>query len=512
MKVLAIDQGTTSTRAVLVDPTGHAEVLCSLPHRQVYPQRGWVEHDPAELLANIRTCLGVAATATTARATANPADAIMAVGLANQGESCMAWDDVTGAALGPIIVWQDDRTSAAVEALRSDGYEGDSLARAGLPLDPYFSASKLAWLMRNAPGALQAATAGRLRLGTTDAWFRRQLIGTCATDPSTASRTGLMNLAQCRWDPVLCRLHGVPIEALPPIRPTTGALGQIRLGQISTGLRLTASVVDQQAALYGHGCRTAGDAKITFGTGAFALVVTGALAPVTSGALPTVAWTQPTGMAAGRGGPDGGGPDRSGAQGGAVYALDGGVYAASSAVNWARALGLFAHYSEIETFARPAAIDRRLAFVPALAGLACPHWDRQARGAWMGAGLETDRADMMQALLEGVAMRTAEVIDVIKSHTRLRDPIPIDGGLSANGYFTQFLADILGHQILVSDTPEVTALGTAGLAALGAGLPFAVQRPGRVITPSPHAADLRAGRLARFGAARSAVQAYGAAP
>lgn len=395
MSVLAIDQGTTSTRALLVEADGSRRILASFTHRQSYPAPGRVEHDPEELLAHVRACLE-----------AGRAAGARAWGLANQGESCLAWDARTGRAIGPVIVWQDDRTAAEIARLAADDAEELTLARAGLPLDPYFSASKLAWCLRSLPEAPALAAQGRLRLGTTDAFFRDRLVGDFATDPTTASRTSLMALATCAWDAELCALFGVPVECLPAIRPTTGGLGD------AAGLALAASIVDQQAALYGHGCREPGRAKITFGTGAFALCVTKALAPPGRGPLPTIAWAI-----------DGQAP---------AYALDGGVYAAASAVEWARGAGLFSTRDEISAFDGEPAIARGLAFVPALAGLACPHWDRAARGAFLGLGLSTNGRDMARAVLEGIAFRTAEVIDAMAAIEPLADTVLVDGGLSGN--------------------------------------------------------------------------------
>ncbi|SMY08613.1 FGGY family carbohydrate kinase [Flavimaricola marinus] len=465
--ILAIDQGTTSTRALMVSETGQITPLVSLPHGQHYPQPGWVEHDPAELLRNIDTCIRAGAEA-----------GAVAIGLANQGESCLGWDARTGTPVGPVIVWQDARTSDVIAGLEAAGAGDEVLQRAGLPLDPYFSASKLGWILRHVPEAQRLASAGRLRLGTTDAWFRDRLTGRFETDVTTASRTSLMALDSCTWDAELCALFGVPIECLPRITPTTGMLGG------SHDLPLTASVTDQQAALYGHGGHRAGQAKITFGTGAFALAVTGPLVRA-RGVLPTVAWQL-----------DGADP---------VYALDGGVYAAASAVNWAHGLGLFRDYDDINRF-DGRAIDRGLAFVPALAGLACPHWDRAARGAWLGLGLDTGPRDMMQALLEGVALRTGEVISAIEAAMPLDGPIAIDGGMTANPYFCQFLTDVLGQDTRRSDEAERTALGTAALAAQGMGLTLALPTAGDVLQPK----DFDETGLARFRAAREAVSAFGA--
>ena len=471
MTTLAIDQGTTSTRAVLVSEDGSARLLHSVQHRQIYPAPGHVEHDAGELLDNLRACL----------AAAQVVVGITAVGLANQGESCLAWDAETGDAICPVIVWQDDRTAPELVALAD---QADLvMQRAGLPIDAYFSASKLGWIMRNVPAAQALAAKGTLRLGTTDAYFRDRLCGRFETDPTTASRTSLMALDTCTWDPDLCDLFGVPISALPAIVPTNGDLGRLT----GTDLTLTASIVDQQAALYGHRCRAAGDTKITFGTGAFALSVTGPdLIRAAGGPLPTVAWQKA------------GEPP--------TYALDGGVYAASSAINWAQGLGLFDGFDAINSFAADPAIGRGLAFVPALSGLACPHWDRHARGAWMGLALDTSKGDMMQAVLEGVAFRMAEVLQVMDALQPLARTVSIDGGLSANPYFCAFLADALNRDVIVSDEPELTAMGTAMLAAEAVGGGIETPLQGQTIKTR----GLPPAFQNRFRAARDAVQAFGA--
>lgn len=467
MTILAIDQGTTSTRAVEVSPDGAVKVVASVEHRQIYPERGRVEHDPEELVANIRTCL-------------DAAGSVDAMGLDNQGESCLAWNAETGEPITPVIVWQDERTTRDTERLRAEGAEALTISRAGLPLDPYFSASKMGWILREIPEARTLARSGHLRIGTTDAFFRQRLTGTCATDPTTASRTSLMDLATCQWDEELCALFGVPMECLPPILPTTGDLGHI-------GSRpLTASVVDQQAALRGHGCAAPGDAKITFGTGAFVLAVGNEHQPERGrGPLPTIAWqlagSNPT------------------------YALEGGVYAAAAALNWARDLGLFSDFSAISDFEAEPAISRGLAFVPSLAGLACPHWDRRAKGAWLGMGLDTTGSDLVQAVLEGVAFRAAEVVASFEALTPLSRRISVDGGMTRNRWFCQFLADVLGRDLLVSDEPELTALGCADLAAIGAGQPLQRERHGRPVEPRAQPAAWRD----RFAEARQLVQAYG---
>ena len=436
--VVAVDQGTTGSGVHVLQSDGTFTSGTTIDHKQFYPQSGWVEHDAEELVTNVVALI--------AAARKEHGASLKGIGIANQGETIVAWDAKTKRPIHRAIVWQDSRTHAPIEALKTAGHEETTLARAGLPLDPYFSAAKLRWVLDNVPEAQSSRQERRLRFGTSDAFFLDRLAGAFATDVTTASRTSLMNLETLQWDPVLADLFGVPIECLPEIRPTTGDFGTI------DGIPITASVVDQQAALFGHGGRKPGDAKITFGTGAFALAIAGSkpLKDPKSGLLPTVAWKLGTAPA--------------------TYAIDGGVYNAASALNWARELGLFADFSEIDTFDGTSAIARGLAFVPALSGLGCPYWDRSAAGLWLGLGLETTKRDMVQSVLEGVAMRAAQVIEAMNGLQPISPKLSIDGGLANNAYFRQFLAQALGRRLTVPASMELTGQGCALFALIGAGL------------------------------------------
>jgi len=436
-RILAIDQGTTATKTYTLDSEGHFEFCRAVEHPQLYPQPGWVEHDPATLLSNVQQSIEVAGD-------------VGAVGIDNQGETVIAWDGTSGQPVYNGIVWQDQRTTEFTEALKTQGAEQLTLERAGLPLDPYFSASKLRWIIKNVPRAAKLLKKGQLKLGTSDSFFIHRLTGEYATDVTTASRTSLMNLATCNWDTDLCELFEIPPEALPEIRPTTGDFGVVTAA--GREIPITASVVDQQAALVGHGCYASGQIKATFGTGVFALANVGesVRSDHGRGILSTVAW------------------QLAGSK--PVYAVDAGVYNAGSAVNWARNLGLFSEFGDIDQFDKPNAISRRLVFVPALSGLACPYWDRSAAGLWLGMSLETTREDLCQAVLEGIALRTAQLLDAIFHLTGQQESLSVDGGLISNTYFCQFLADVTQCEIVVPVSPDITAYGTGRLALIGSGI------------------------------------------
>jgi glycerol kinase len=436
-RILAIDQGTTATKTYTLDTEGQFVFCRSLEHRQIYPQPGWVEHDPETLLGNVQKSI-------------EAAGEFKAVGIDNQGETVIAWDGVTGLPVYNAIVWQDQRTAEFTAALKAQGAEQLTLERAGLPLDPYFSASKLRWILKHVPQAAKLLKKGRLKLGTSDSFFIYRLTGEYATDVTTASRTSLMNLGTCDWDPDLCEIFEIPIEILPTIRPTTTHFGVLT----SKGRKvpISASVVDQQAALLGHGCYSSGQIKATFGTGVFALANVGGhvQSDHARGILSTVAW-----QLAGRK---------------PVYAVDAGVYNAGSAVNWAKKLGLFSDFADINHFDKACAISRGIVFVPALSGMACPFWDRSAAGLWLGMSLETTREDLCQAILEGIALRTAQLLDAIFHLTGKQASLSVDGGLINNSYFCQFLADVTQCKIVVPVSPDITAYGTGCFALIGSGL------------------------------------------
>lgn len=447
--VVAVDQGTTATKTGVMGDDHNLKVISNLRHRQIYPRAGWVEHNPEELLDNIRNGISLAKSA--------GIEKLDAVGIDNQGETVVAWDSQTGTPICNAIVWQDYRTQDEIERLKADGAEELTQSRAGMPLDPYFSASKLKWILDNVSDAQTLLRNGSLRIGTSDAYFLDRLTGEYATDISTASRTSLMNIETGQWDEDLCNLFGVPVEVLPEIRPTTGNFGEIK----EFDCPVLANVVDQQAALFGHACIQSGDTKITFGTGAFALANTGSrlVNEPDQGFLPTVAW-------------------QIGSQS-ACYAIDAGLYTAGAAIDWLIGTSLAESVEELNSFPKESAISNGLVFVPALSGLGCPYWERTASAMWLGMKIKTGKQELCQSVVEGVALRSGQLIDKLSEIVDIPNTLPIDGGLSSNPYFCQFFADVVQRQIVVPSTSEITALGTAKLALMSlnclTGTPEAIQ-------------------------------------
>jgi glycerol kinase len=445
--LLAIDQGTSSTRAIAFDRDLRAVASASRPIRLHHPRPGWVEQDPDEILESVVGC-----TAEVLARCGGP-QRVAAVGLDNQGETVIAWDETTGAALAPAIVWQCRRSEPIVERLRAAGYEPEIRRLTGLPLDPYFSAGKMTWLLEEVPAVQGAASRGTLRLGTVDAWLTWHLVGEALTDPSTASRTQLLDIHSLTWSDRLLDSFKVPHRALPRIVPTVGPAGNLnhaRWGQ--AGLPLAALVCDQQAALIGHGCVQPGQMKATYGTGVFVLAVAGSEPPVAGDhLLSTVAWQL-------RGVPT-------------TYALDGGVFTAGSLLDWLRdGLGLLADPSDIEELARSVPDTAGVQLLPALAGIGAPWWRPRARGVIAGLSGATTRAHVARAALDGIGHRVADIVEaMVAALDRPPPSLRVDGGLAGNGYLLQRQADLLGMPLEVASSVEATALGGAGLAAIGVG-------------------------------------------
>jgi glycerol kinase len=428
--ILAIDQGTTGTTCLVVDdelrPRGRG--YRELP--QHYPRPGWVEHDPEELWGSV-----LAAAEDAVRAAGVRPSELRAIGIANQRETTVLWERSTGRPVGPAIVWQDRRTAERCRELPADLLR----ARTGLVPDPYFSATKLEWLLARA-----AAPRSELAFGTVDSWLVWKLTGgrVHATDLTNASRTLLLDLDSLDWSDELLGLFGVDRELLPRLVPSSGVVGEAEL--LGVTLPVAGIAGDQQAALFGHGCFERGEAKATYGTGSFVLAHSGAArGPAPTGLLETVA-----------------------ASGG--YALEGAILASGAAIQWLRdGLGILADAAESDTLARSVESTGGVSFVPAFAGLGSPHWDADARGVISGITRGTTRAHVVRAALEGIAFQVADVLDVLPGGV---DVLRADGGASANGFLMQFQADLLGCPVEVAAEQETTALGAAALAGRAIGL------------------------------------------
>ena len=472
--ILVLDEGTTSTRAIVFDTAGAIVTQCGRPLTQHYPQPGWVEHDAAEIWERSRSCLDEVAASV-------GVDRIACIGLTNQRETLVFWDRASGEPLAPAIVWQDRRSAEICERLRAEGHEARAQAVTGLVLDPYFSGTKIAWALAHWPQVRAAADAGTLALGTVDSYLLFRLTGRHATDATNASRTLLMDLARCTWDEAMIELLGVPRAALPAITDCAGPLGTTTL--LGRVVPVTASIGDQQAAAVGQACLASGMVKATYGTGAFLLAHAGATPPVSDHRLlSTCAWRL---------------------DGAPAYALEGSIFTAGSAVQWLRdGLGLIGRSDETEAMARSVPDSGGVVVVPALAGMGAPHWQADARGLVTGLTAGTTRAHIVRATLEAMGQQTADLLDALAADgvtpTRLR----VDGGMVANDWLCQDLADSIGLPVERPAVIETTALGCAMLAGLGAGLfaslgeAAAMARPDRVFEPG--GADRRAARRERW--------------
>ena len=473
--ILAIDEGTTSTRAVAFDLGGQIVDGEGAPLTQHYPQPGWVEHDAAEIWERTLGCArGVAGRV--------GADRIAAIGLTNQRETVVFWDRRSGEPLSNAIVWQDRRTADLCEELRAEGLEPEVQAKTGLLLDPYFSGTKIAWAMANWPAVAAAARDGTLALGTIDCYllFRLTEGRVHATDATNAARTLLMDLASCRWDEALIERLGVPRAALPEIVDCAGPLGETAL--LGGTIPITGCAGDQQAAAIGQGCLTPGLVKATYGTGTFVLAHAGAAPPMSRHRLlSTVAWRL------------GGEP---------AYALEGSIFVAGSAVQWLRdGLKIIDSAAETESLARSVADNGGVHFVPAFAGLGAPYWRAEARGLLTGLSGGTTRAHIVRACLEAMSHQTADLFDALAADGVAPACLRVDGGMVANDWACQDLADMLGIKVERPKVIETTALGAAMLAGVGAGL-FAslaaaqtMWQPDRIFEPAL-GRDARAARRA----------------
>ncbi len=448
--ILALDQGTTSSRALLFDRHGRVRGSAQREFPQHFPRPGWVEHDPADLWASTRRTALAAMTA--ARATARH---IAAIGLTNQRETTLLWDRRTGQPLAPAIVWQDRRTAPLCAQLKRRGLEPLFRRRTGLVLDPYFSGTKLAWLLDRLPGARARAVRGELAFGTVDTWLLWKLTRgeVHATDVSNASRTLLLNLRTGAWDGELLRLLRIPRAVLPTVRASSEVYGHVTGIPALRGVPISGVAGDQQAALFGQACFRPGMAKNTYGTGCFLLRHTGEKRVVSKHQLlTTIAW-------------------RLGPNGPLEYALEGSVFTGGAVVQWLRdGLGLIAHSADVEALAARVADNGGVFLVPAFTGLGAPHWDASARGALTGITRGTTAAHLARAALESIAYQSADLLRAMAADCGgpLRE-LRVDGGATVNNALMQFQADLLHVPVVRPRTTETTALGAAYLAGLAVG-------------------------------------------
>jgi glycerol kinase len=468
--VMALDQGTTSSRAILFDAQGGVVAVEQLEFRQHFPKPGWVEHDPLEIWdSQLRAARGVLHKAGVA------ARDVAAIGITNQRETTVVWERRTGDPIHRAIVWQSRQTVPICDELRARGLGEEVRARTGLVIDAYFSGTKLRFILDAVDGAQTRASRGELAFGTVDAWLLRQLTRgrVHATEPSNASRTLLYDIHRREWDDLLTHELGVPRAILPEVRDSSGVFGVTDPEWFGVEIPIAGIAGDQQAALFGQGCTRPGLAKNTYGTGCFLLQNTGSEAPRSkSGLVTTIAWRR---------------------DGRVEYALEGSVFVAGAAVQWLRdGIGLVASAAESEAAARSVPDTGGVYLVPAFVGLGAPYWDERARGAIVGVTRGTGREHLIRAALEAIAYQSRDLVECLSLDSGLRpDVLRVDGGACRNDWLMQFQADVLGLAVERPRVLEVTALGAAALAGLAVGfwrdpgeLEQAVRSGARVFEPS----------------------------
>ena len=486
-QILVLDAGTTSTRAMVFAPDGRLIAVAQRELTQFYPEPGWVEHDAQEIWEATLACAGEAVER------AGGARGIACLGITNQRETIVAWDKVSGAPLHRAIVWQDRRTADVCSRLSGQGREGDVQSRTGLLLDPYFSATKMRWLLDHVPAVREAQDADRLAFGTVESWLIYKLAGGAhLSDATNASRTSLLPLGGATWDPYLCEIFGVPVGTLPEVVDCAGAFAAVLPDLLGSPIPIAGLAGDQQAATIGQGCLSPGETKATFGTGAFVLANMGSRVPQSRHRLLGTVLHQLGGKR--------------------CYALEGSVFVAGSLIQWLRdSLGLIASAAETEALAGSVTDSGGVVIVPALSGLGAPHWRPEARASITGLSFASGRAQLIRAALEAMTAQTWDLAEAFAADGAEWRTLKIDGGMSANSWMAQDLADVLGVPVERPDFVETTALGAAMLAGVGAGLfpdlaaaAQAMRGGRREFTPSKDDA-WRAGRLGQWRRALAKV-------
>ena len=448
--IMALDQGTTSSRAILFDHQGSIQGVAQKEFRQIYPQNGWVEHDPEEIW-NSQLAVARQVISSNGNATKD----VAAIGITNQRETTVVWERATGKPIYNAIVWQDRRTAGICNQLRHDGHADLVQRKTGLVIDAYFSGTKIQWILDQVPNARSKAERGELACGTIDSWLMWKLTNgkLHITDPSNASRTMLFNLATEEWDDELLSLLNVPSSILPTIRTSSEVYCESGDGIFDSAIPIAGIAGDQQAALFGQNCLRHGMAKNTYGTGCFMLMNVGDKPQISKNRLlGTLAW-------------------KLGSQSPAQFALEGSVFIAGAVVQWLRdGLGIIQSSAEVEALAASVPDSGDVFLVPAFAGLGAPHWDACARGTMLGLTRGTTKAHIARAALEGIAFQVADVLDAMQQDSGIQiDQLRVDGGAAANNLLMQFQADILQAPVVRPKIIETTALGAAFLAGLAVG-------------------------------------------
>jgi len=444
--ILSIDQGTTGSTALFLDRDVQVVASHNTEFPNHYPQEAWVEHDIHEIWSSVSSAIQKAKQKALAHR-------IVAIGITNQRETCLFWDRKTGEPIHRALVWQDRRTADFCQELKDQGLEERIRSKTGLVLDPYFSGTKAKWTLDHVEGAREKAKRGDILFGTIDTWLIWKLCGAHVTDPSNASRTLLYNIETQDWDEELLSIFDVPRECLPKVVDNAGIMGHTKgVDCLDDGIPVSGVAGDQQSALFGQACFEAGEAKCTYGTGAFVLMNTGT-SRITSNnrLLTTIAWRL---------------------NGVTSYALEGSAFVAGAAVQWLRdGLGIIRSAPEVEELATSVESSKGVAFVPALAGLGAPHWRPEARGVLCGITGGTTKAHVARAVLEGVALQNVDILKAMSADANCPiKALKVDGGMSKNNFLMQFQADVLGVDCIRPTVLETTALGAAFLAGLGVGI------------------------------------------
>lgn len=473
--VLAIDQGTTNTKALAVDDGGRIVASASRPMGVHYPRPGWAEQSALDIWDSVNAVMTEVAASLAGRD-------IAAIAISNQRETIVLWDAETGQPIAPAVIWQCRRSAERCAALRAGGHEAEIIERTGLGIDPLFPAAKIAWLLDTVPGAREMARAGRLRAGTIDAWLLWKLTGGAVhrTDHSNASRTQLYNTAALAWDDRLAELFDVPVSILPEISPSDGRFGETVAGTLPAGIPIHAMIGDSHAALFGHGVRTPGTVKATYGTGSSLMTLTAERVSSSHGLSGTIAWSTAAGVA---------------------YAVEGNISVSGQAAAFmAELLGLD-DAAALAELAATVPDTNGVAFVPALVGLGAPHWRDDARGVISGLSLGTRPAHLARAALEAIAFQVADVLSAMEADIGTpMAQLRADGGASRNDFLMQFEADIIGRPVVTASAPEVSALGAAALAFGGLGVSLPPVPPATSFVPAMDQKS-RAAHRARWDAA-----------